>query len=260
MKIEKLSENQIRCVLSKEDLADRNLKIAELAYGSEKAKELFRELMQQASFELGFEAENIPLMIEAIPISSETLILLVTKVEDPEELDTRLSNFSPFKESASEDSTVTASDILPEVKDVDLLKGLLKAFKESSSVPAETPSKEEELTQVPVSEPTEASEQSDTPKALRKVFCFNTLKDVISAATMLCKKYTGESYLFRDADGTYFVYLNGTPGSMLEFVHACNTMYEYGFQFETTYASYTYLDEHMQFVLGPNALTDLYGL
>ena len=31
MKIEKINENQIRCTLSKEDLADRDIKISELA-------------------------------------------------------------------------------------------------------------------------------------------------------------------------------------------------------------------------------------
>lgn len=82
MKLEKLSDTQIRCTLSKEDLSQRQLHLSELAYGSEKAKELFRDMMQQASIELGFEADNIPLMIEAIPISNDCLVLVVTKVED----------------------------------------------------------------------------------------------------------------------------------------------------------------------------------
>lgn len=50
MKIEKVSENQIRCTLTKEDLASRELQISELAYGTEKAKNLFRDMMQQANF------------------------------------------------------------------------------------------------------------------------------------------------------------------------------------------------------------------
>ncbi|MBQ8413508.1 MAG: adaptor protein MecA, partial [Lachnospiraceae bacterium] len=85
MKIERLSENQIRCTLYKADLADKELLLTELAYGTEKTKDLFRELMQQASEELGFEVDNIPLMIEAIPVSPECLVLIITKVEDPEE-------------------------------------------------------------------------------------------------------------------------------------------------------------------------------
>ena len=96
MKIERVNENQIRCTLNQADLASRQLKISELAYGSEKAKELFRDMMQQASYEVGFEADDIPLMIEAITISSDCIVLIITKVENPEELDTRFSKFSPL--------------------------------------------------------------------------------------------------------------------------------------------------------------------
>ena len=94
MRIEKVNDTQIRCTLTKEDLAERQIKLSELAYGSEKAKDLFRDMMQQAAFEFGFEAENIPLMIEAIPLSTESIILIITKVEYPEELDTRFSQLS----------------------------------------------------------------------------------------------------------------------------------------------------------------------
>ena len=80
MKIEKVNENQIRCTLTREDLADREIKISEIAYGSAKAKSLFRDMMQQAAFECGFEAENIPLMIEAIPLNSDCIVLIITKV------------------------------------------------------------------------------------------------------------------------------------------------------------------------------------
>ncbi len=95
MKIEKLNDNQIRCTLDQSDLSKRHLKISELAYGSDKAKELFKDMMQQASYELGFEAENIPLMIEAIPVSDNSIVLVITKVDDPDELDARFSKFSP---------------------------------------------------------------------------------------------------------------------------------------------------------------------
>lgn len=93
MKIEKVNENQIRCTLTREDLAERQIKLSELAYGTEKAKMLFRDMMQQAAYEFGFEADDIPLMIEAIPLSADTIILVITKVEYPEELDTRFPGF-----------------------------------------------------------------------------------------------------------------------------------------------------------------------
>ena len=49
MKIEKISDNQIRFTLTGEDLAARQIKLSELAYGTEKARNLFREMMQQAA-------------------------------------------------------------------------------------------------------------------------------------------------------------------------------------------------------------------
>ena len=60
MKIERINENQIRCTLSSFDLSVRDLNLGELAYGSEKAKKLFREMIQKASNEVGFEAVRSP--------------------------------------------------------------------------------------------------------------------------------------------------------------------------------------------------------
>ena len=38
MKIERISDNQIRCTLNKEDLEGKETLLSELAFGSEKAK------------------------------------------------------------------------------------------------------------------------------------------------------------------------------------------------------------------------------
>lgn len=90
MRIEKVNDTQIRVTLSHSDLHPRDIKISELAYGSHKAQELFRDMMTQAYEEFGFETENIPLMIEAVPLSRESIMIVVTKVEDPAQIDERL--------------------------------------------------------------------------------------------------------------------------------------------------------------------------
>ena len=89
MKIERINDSQIRCTLSNFDLSERNLNLSELAYGTEKARRLFREMVQKAYDEVGFDAEDIPLMVEAIPLSNESIMLVITKVDDPEEVDTQ---------------------------------------------------------------------------------------------------------------------------------------------------------------------------
>ena len=111
MKIEKINENQIRCTLTRADLEERHIRLSELAYGTEKAKDLFRDMMQQANTEFGFEADNIPLMIEAIPVSADSIILIISKVEDPEELDTRFSKFTPFSSQGSSSGDTPALEL-----------------------------------------------------------------------------------------------------------------------------------------------------
>lgn len=113
MKIEKLNDNQIRCTLTRADLIDRQIKLSELICGGEKAKSLFQDMMHQASDEFGFEADDTPLMIEAIPSASDSIVLIITKVDDPEALDSKFSKFgtlpsnlsSKKKEEEKEDSS-----------------------------------------------------------------------------------------------------------------------------------------------------------
>ena len=116
MRIEKVNDSQIRCYLSREDMESRQLHLKELAYGTEKARRLFHELMQEAYKRYGFEAENIPVMVEAVPLHDDSLVLIVTKVDNPEELDTRFSSFaSPGKKKSagSRPSSEKAGNILP---------------------------------------------------------------------------------------------------------------------------------------------------
>ncbi len=94
IKFEKINENKIKCILTKQDLENKDIRISELAYGSKKARELFREMMEKAQTEINFDAENCPLMIEAVPMIDDTLVIFITKVDNPDELDTRFSKFT----------------------------------------------------------------------------------------------------------------------------------------------------------------------
>ena len=162
MKIEKINENQIRCTLTREDLETHQVNLKELAYGSEKAKKLFRDMMQQAQIQFGFEADNIPLMIEAIPVNLDSIILIITKVEDPDELDTRFSKFSPYKEnSPAEPLQLDGADNI-----IDIFQKICEAKMKGGS------SRKQPTTQKDSQESPDAS--SDTPDVnLTRLFCFN---------------------------------------------------------------------------------------
>ncbi len=109
MKIEKLNDNQIRCTLTSADLANRKIKLSELAYGTEKARNLFQDMMVEANEQFGFNYDNAPLMVEAIPVAPDSIVLIITKVDDPQELDTRFSKFAPSSDEGDSQAPVQYS-------------------------------------------------------------------------------------------------------------------------------------------------------
>lgn len=237
MKIEKLSDKQIRCTLTRDDLIDRRIKLSELAYGTEKAKALFRELIQQANFEFGFEAEDIPLMVEAIPLSSESLILIVTKVDDPDELDTRFSRFTGYDgDDDFDDDDFDDEDGDDEVMD------LFRRFKGNDAQDA-----------------AKQRLDSDADNDFRTfVFEMPTLQQVMEIAKVVSSYYKGESVLYKDNRyGVYILALsqNGTDRNAFERV--CNTVSEYGKIRRTEEATLSYMNEHFDVLVSKDALKKL---
>ena len=260
MKIEKVNDNQIRCTLTREDLATRELKISELAYGTEKAKNLFRDMMQQASFEFGFEAEDIPLMIEAIPLNSECIVLIITKVEDPEELDTRFSKFAP---SVHDDDDENAQDVISNLADgaddvLDLFKKLhASRMKEAASADttADTASGEPAKSKDEKAAKTASAAKLEN---LMRIFAFSSLNQLIKVAHLLADSYDGANTLYKDEkSGNYLLLINQSHHTPEEFAKVCNFLSEYGNVQRTLPSSDSYLEEHYTIITTDNALQSL---
>ena len=175
MKIEKISDSQIRCTLTSDDLASRKIKLSELAYGTEKAKNLFQDMMQQAHYEFGFESDNSPLMIEAIPVAPDSIVLIITKVEDPEELDTRFSKFSP---SGEETDTAKAPQFFGADDILDLFQKIYEAKNKIQNGSTKKDTRK--------SSSQKADQDAEkTPVNLVQAFRFSSLDDAILAARNL---------------------------------------------------------------------------
>lgn len=277
MKIERLNENQIRCTLNKSDLASRQLKINELAYGSDKAKELFRDMMQQASYELGFEAEDTPLMIEAIPVSSECIVLIVTKVDNPEELDTRFSRFSP---SDSDDDNFDFDDIetiegndysdfslptaneeldecaatdeegLPEDELMNIFNRVKEYFnKDSDNKASQTyPSKQ------PDKGTTDKPEHRESAN-ISRVFSFSSLDDITNAACIIDTFYKDSNSVYKNpSDRRYYLCISKNKCNSKDFNKVCNILSEYG-QKESGFDNHIgFFAEHCECIIAEHAL------
>ena len=236
MKIEKLNDNQIRCTLTKEDLASRQLKISELAYGTEKAKNLFRDMMRQANYEFGFEAEDIPLMIEAVPLNSDCIVLIITKVEDPEELDTRFSRFAP---SVHENTDFEEEDISDDFSD-EVAELFRKIHPSDSS--ADTDSNES----------TKAVSEN---KPLTRLFAFPAMRPLLNLTTGLQLTFVLDSILYKDLKNQrYLLLLSGTPEHLNEYNKLCNRISEYGTLLKVQTTTEAYLSEHCETIIPAVAL------
>lgn len=247
MKIEKINDNQIRCTLTSEDLAQRQLRLSELAYGTDKARALFRDLMQQAAAKYGFFAENMPLMIEAVPTSSDSIVLVVTKVENPEELDTRFASFAPGVQAVPGES-------------------------------ADEPNAFEQLINT-ISKAAEGAQSTDTPagagRALRqnaqqltelrnylmlnRLYAFSSMNEVIEAARASGGSYRDESTLVLDeADGTYYLMLSMPTMEEVSLQQSVlAALSEFGTQLPATGGRRRHLSEHCRVLIEGHALHEL---
>ncbi|MBO4845530.1 MAG: adaptor protein MecA [Lachnospiraceae bacterium] len=250
MKIEKVNDNQIRCTLTKADLADRELKLSEIAYGTEKAKNLFRDMMQQAAIKFGFEADNIPLMIEAIPLNADCIVLIITKVEDPEELDTRFSRFAPDSEETDEDfdSGLDYDDTIVHSTD-DVMDLFKKIKKEASDILEKAAQK---------TQPAKEEEQNEEPAFASKIFSFDSMAAVIRPSVALKGVYDDKNSLYKDSkSGRYMLVLNKTDSPTENFNKACNILSEYGKLERLLPTSEYYFKEHFDCVIEDDAIQSL---
>lgn len=238
MRIEKINDNQIRCFLSKEEMDRRQIHLKELAYGTEKARKLFRELMREARARHGFEAENTPVMIEAVPLQDDSLVLIVTRVDNPEELDTRFSSFSPSVKSGSADAQIPSNPVLGQ-----LLEAIHQSTESGSAGTVRSKNGEEERADI-------------------HQFVFTSLGTAVRAAAAAAGGFTGKSSLYRDPSGSRY-YLFVSPGEgegALSVSGTVAALSEFCGSELITPAREQYLREHSEAVCAENALLILSGL
>lgn len=287
MKIEKVSDTQIRCTLTPEDLERRHLKLSELAYGTDKARSLFREMMLFASDHFGFDTEDLPIMVEAVPTSSGSIILLITKVEYPNELDATFSDFSEDEESgdlseledADEDDgdsdsdsdsfssgygsndygifghRSSARDILDLYTSTDDKDS---ADNTGSTPPAGSTASFDETV---VTEEDDSDNLLKNPLDIARMFVFPSLAVVTQLALALNGYYSGENSLYRDPlTSQYYLIVSKSQHTPVQFNKVCNILTEYGTQTDLSIGTISYFREHYKILLQDHALQTLASL
>lgn len=235
MKIEMISENQIRCTLTKEDLAARHIKLSELAYGTTKARLLFREMIEKASADYGFVTEDIPLMIEAIPMSSEGIVLLISKVNEPEELDTRFSEFTAYDEDSLDESMISDMEEIHQSDETSLLDFFKRLY--------------ERIEQGKATDSISSAVSEDTV-----IVTFTGMTNIIRLARDFKTFYHGKSSLYRSPKGVLTLILKLKDSTKEDFRRLCVLTSEYGKIELCLKGSESHICEHYNTIIENDAL------
>lgn len=279
MKIEKINDRQIRCVLTKEDLENRKIRISELVCGGEKARGLLRDMMMRAARELGFSFNDNPLMIEAVPTGNDQLVLIITRVDEPDELDKRFKQFAGkdgMKKSADRaggrDLAGASSSDVPGADDIlNLLRGFKKRLEEQRKAAEEAKAdgtqqgeqestkQEEQSAKRPGQQSAKLSEQE--LYQYTRFYLFRSLENVLSASRRVPEGYKGENALYKNPDdGAFYLLVKKTDTDPEQFNRICNVLSEYSMPMDYSTGMDEFFREHMQAIVADHALQHLRGV
>lgn len=241
MKLERLNENTIRCLIEKSELIARHIDIEDMTYGSENTSELFEEMLDKASAELGF-SPNKSLVIEAVPLIEGSIELFISKVDSPDELDVRFSKFSPAKQNKGFPAFF------------EMLEGAFDKL-------------EEELRSQNMQGLQNINSNANMKEDMRKedsyisIFSFES----IDRATDATKRISGinfESSFFKDEKNKrYYLALsidkNAEKEELEQFNKTCNLLAEYGEKVQGMGYNLAYYKEHYQVIIQDDAVDKL---
>ena len=123
-----------------------------------------------------------------------SLVLIITKVEDPEELDTRFSRFAPDAEESDEDFDAGLDYDDTIVHSTDDVMDLFKKIKKEASDILEKAAQK--------AEPDKVEEQNDEPAFASKIFSFDSMAAVIRPSVALTGVYDDKNSLYKDVKST----------------------------------------------------------
>lgn len=234
MIIEKINENQIRCRLSTEEMLARQLKISELAYGGDKAKQLLEEMMEQASREFGFNVtKGMPLMIE-VAVVSGGITLTVTKVKDNEQAEE-----TGIAEQETPSKGMMPKSMPKPIEDMLLSDEFLNKV---ASVRKNLMAEKKAL--------------KDAQKS--RIYTFIEFEDVVACAKALKNLNIGYTVLYKNKKTKEYI-LATHRGDMdvKEYVRNNNMIDEFGFQIHADGPGLAFLEEHCDVVIYDHVIEHL---
>lgn len=82
MKFEKITDNKIKVVFTLEDMSLNNISAKSFLSNNSISPQIFQDMLKEAEKQLGFQADDSKLLVEAIMSADGGLIFTITKLSD----------------------------------------------------------------------------------------------------------------------------------------------------------------------------------
>lgn len=219
MKIEKISDTQVRLTFTSADLVERNIKLEDILTSSDKVQELFHDIIEQAVEECGFAIDNSPLMVEALQGTPDSIMIIVTKLSSTE---------------TSETNPETLANIF--AKSRELFKEKIKTSNNSKK---------------------DYTKSYFNKKEKIFIYSFESLDDVIGVCIRIYSHYIGESSLYKYNKRFFLVLEDEFMNERIYTEDIELLLSEYGKRHISSNLSKHYLIEHGEKIISNSAVNIL---
>ena len=248
MKLERLNDNQIKITLAPVDFDEFDVTVVDLLTDRNgKAKAFFETLMSMAREDLDFEADGAPIVVEAMQTGKDSLVLMVTRVDDNVENDPKLAHIKNMRGGFDEQSAEEYEDDSQENFQYNNIE------KPAPDTSAKKPGADT-LPNIPLK-----SADAGKPVVPAYAVCmFDSLEPLIKVAKMAESYYESDNSLYKSPEnGKYYLVYTRNWNSEEQFLILMNQLREFGDPNTIIYASKYYIEEHYELIIEDDALQTL---
>ena len=244
MKFTRLSENDIRCVISEGELVDYGINLDDIIEKKGRTREFFRQLLDMAAEKLGMKkTDGLQLASAQISVLKDNSISIVFHESNVEEALSRITGGDRKKidklrkdiqEQIRKDPDKLSKGIRQEI--IDVMEEQLKAEGNYS------PEVMAEISQIRSQIDDESDAGINDKKHESAVLAFGCLDDAISFCRVTCCRSEVVSSLFRSRkDGLFYLFILKGEMELTEFSRLLFAASEYGRAREYSNAEKAYL-------------------
>lgn len=227
MKIERVDDKTVKCFLSNEELEEYEIDYKDFILRSDKAKEVVREIIEQAEVEVGYKPPKFAFDLQIMMLPDQGLLLTFSEKE-------------PFEGKEGEQ----ALEFIRQITDMIQKKGVQKTVvPPADNGPAQTGQ-------------TEKTDRDQPGNPEYAIFQFASLGDVLAFAKALPGNLRVRSELYR-MEEQYYLYLHKGSASYVRYSRACIQALEFADLYGADEISFLYLKEHGECLIAEKALKKL---